>query len=146
MYKVTLQKDNRLINKLFNTREASNDAEALFMSNLLLVLGISYNKKINAEELDVEIKGRPYSQDGQFITIETSSQKKYIFFSYERSGGTRNGYIVSKIPIALRQWYNDSASNKSFEVFLLDVNKEDYQKENYKNVNFLNYSKSQPLI
>ena len=142
MYNVTLQKTNRLVNKLFNTKAASTDSSKLFMSNLISVLSLSYGESIQEADVKVEIKDSPYTQDGQFMTVTKDQTKKYIFFSYERPEDTRNGYIVSKIPIALREWYKDTTHNKQFEVFLLDVNKEDYAKVNYKDVNFMNFSAS----
>lgn len=141
MYRVTLQKTNRLVDKLFNTNVAANDIHQLFMSNLLRVLSISYGRSILKDEVEVNIRGdRYYPQRGQFITVETDAQKKYIFLSYERPENTRNGYIISKIPIALREWYKDTTRNKQFEVFLLDVTKEDYERENYRDVKFMNFS------
>lgn len=143
MYRVTLQKTNRLVNKLFNTKEAASDIRQLFMSNLLRVMSISYGRVIQADEVEVNIRAdRHYPQKGQFVTVETEAQKKYIFFSYERPEDTRNGYIVAKIPIALREWYKDTTREKQFEVFLLDVSKEDYQKEKYSDVDFMNFSAS----
>ena len=80
MYRVTLQKTNRLVNKLFNTNVAANDIQQLFMSNLLRVLSISYGRAIQEDEVEIIIRGdRHYPQRGQFITVETDTQKKYIF-------------------------------------------------------------------
>lgn len=142
MYKVILQRDNRLINKLFNTEKAAPDKNLLFMDNLLKVLRTSFGTTISKKDIDFEIKEKPHPQDGQFIIVNYEGLTKYIFFSYERPEDTRNGYIVSKIPISLRQWYNDESTRKEFEVFLLDVSKDDYKKDNYEKVDFCNYSES----
>ena len=143
MYEVILPQSNRLVNKLFNTKKAANDISMLFMENLLKVLRAAYNNKsIKSSDIRVVIKGKPYVQNGQFIVIHKNNSTKYIFFSYECAKGTRNGYIVSKIPIALRTWYKDDATKKSFDVFILDMTKEDYEKDNYQNVDFCNYTTS----
>ena len=67
MYKVILQQKNRLINKLFNTNKAMQNGNLLFMDNLLKVLSISFDRNITRDEVEIEIKGSPYTQYGQFM-------------------------------------------------------------------------------
>lgn len=128
---ITLPKRNRLINKLFNTIKAADNMDELNKENLEYIVLSSFGK-VNDYIVKIEKKegknGKEVKQDGQYITIETENQKKYIFFSYEYPTDTRNGYIMAKIPIAFRNYYfDDTTKSKSFEMFLLDV---DYKYHN----------------
>ncbi len=124
--KVILPKHNRLINKLFNTDSAGINNKNIIKENLDYVIGKSFGKKCNYEiEIIPELsnKGKEKKQRGQFIIAETENERKYIFFTYEFPSETRNGYLISKIPIAFRNWYNDKTTKKkSLEIFLLDIN------------------------
>jgi len=138
MITVTLPKRNRLLQKVFNTiavHENRDDSLLTHRTDVLDVIltGLGFNSHDK-----IEIKVVPeYNQDGreskeqngQFITIERSSQEKseihYVFFSYEFPNETRNGYIVAKLPISYRIFYADAHENKSFNVFLLCVTPSD---------------------
>lgn len=136
--KVILPTCNRLINKLFNTDNAGKNLKNLLRDNLDYILEKSYGKKC---KYDVELKrnigndGKEKEQQGQYIIVETESEKKYIFFTYEFPNETRNGYLVAKIPIAFRTWYNDTTTKKKcLEIFLLDINKKYKNLEIYENI------------
>lgn len=123
--KVILPTHNRLINKLFNTDKAGDDLEYLLKDNLDYVVKKSIGKSV---EYKVELfrkigkDGKEKEQDGQYIIIESETERKYIFFTYEFPNETRNGYLVAKIPIAFRNWYNDDThKKKELGIFLLDI-------------------------
>lgn len=136
--KVVLPKRNRLINKLFNTIKADEDKKYLLKENLEYVLNkslgeipkytIEIDKKIGKDKKEKE-------QNGQYIILEDDKIKKYIFFSYEFPEETRNGYIISKMPIAFRTYFFDNTKKeKKLELFLLDINKKYKDMEVYKDV------------
>ena len=138
MMKVILPKRNRLINKLFNTINADEHLGDLLKSNLDYVLEQSFGY---ACEYDVEIvkkigsNGRETKQQGQYITVETETEKKYIFFTYEFPDETRNGYLVAKIPIVFRTWYTDpTPKKKKLEIFLLDIDRKYKSLSIYENI------------
>lgn len=123
--KVILPTHNRLINKLFNTDKAGDELEYLLKDNLDYVVKKSIGKSV---EYKVELfrkigkDGKEKEQDGQYIIIESETERKYIFFTYEFPNETRNGYLVAKIPIAFRNWYNDDThKKKELGIFLLDI-------------------------
>ncbi|MBQ8997067.1 MAG: hypothetical protein IJ086_00070 [Clostridium sp.] len=123
-------KANRLINLLFNVQEMidKNDLTIVNDETLTNIIKMSYNKSepyeiIFADDFD----------DGQFITIENHDEVRYICFSYEQPCDTRNGYFLTKIVVPLRKFVNDISNNidnkkRTFELFLLDVEKNIYEK------------------
>ena len=136
--KVILPTRNRLINKLFNTDNAGDDLKYLLKDNLDYVVKKSTGESVKYEvELERKIgkDGREKEQDGQYIIIESEKEKKYIFFTYEFPNETRNGYLVAKIPIAFRNWYNDDTpKKKELGIFLLDIDIRYKSLEIYKNI------------
>lgn len=145
--KVYIGVKNRLLDKLFNSKEACSNRNKFIMSNLLFVLGRSFpmnSESITSDEIELFFENRNL---GQYIIVETPLQKKYIFFSYERPAGTRNGYIVAKLPLALRAYeFDNTRKKKTFEVFLLEVKEEDYLNgqngATYENVNICNFTEA----
>lgn len=136
--KVVLPKHNRLINKLFNTDNAGEHLEFLLKDNLNYVLEKSFGLP-SEYEIELEAKtdnnGKEKKQQGQYIIVETDTEKKYIFFTYEFPDETRNGYLVAKIPIVFRTYHNDTTSKKKkLEIFLLDIEERYKPLEIYKDI------------
>lgn len=136
--KVILPTHNRLINKLFNTDNAGDSCEYLLKDNLDYVVEKSIGKKAEYQVIlskKIGRDGKEKEQDGQYIIIENETEKKYIFFTYEFPNKTRNGYLLAKIPIVLRTWYNDDSSKKKeLEIFLLDIDFQYKDLELYKDI------------
>ena len=69
-------------------------------------------------------ENKELKEDGQYIKIKHIKDEDemihYVLFSYEFPKRTRNGYIVSKLPVSYREYYNDTKA-KSFNVFLLNI-------------------------
>lgn len=144
--KVILPTHNRLINKLFNTDNAGENLEYLLKENLDYVVEKSIGKSVEYQiELSSKIgkDGKAKGQAGQYIIIESETTKKYIFFTYEFPNETRNGYLVAKIPIAFRNWYNDDTpKKKELGIFLLDIDTQYKSLEVYKDIPLDNLSSS----
>lgn len=134
MITVTIPKRNRLLQKVFNTILVHDNQDNSLLTHKKDVLDVILANLGFALNDEVEIKINPeYNQDGreakeqngQFITIEYTKDGKtgihYVFFSYEFPQDTRNGYIIAKLPISYRTFYNDGHDNKSFNIFLLCV-------------------------
>ena len=134
MITVKFPKRNRLLQKVFNTIQVHENHDDSLLTHkedvldvILANLGFTTN-----EEIEIEVSPK-YNQDGreskeqngQFITIKYFKGGEpgihYVFFSYEFPQETRNGYIIAKLPISYRTFYNDNHKNKSFNIFLLCV-------------------------
>lgn len=116
---------NRLTNLLFNTQEAFDKKNNSLINKTTLekIIQLSFGF-IENYEIFIDEK----FENSQFIIIEHNGIKKYILFSYEQPNETRNGYILTKTPVAFRKFVIDTTSNdkKFFEICLLDINKEIY--------------------
>lgn len=135
MIKITFPKRNRLLQKVFNTIEVHEKQDVDLLTHRADVLDIILENLGLDPQNEIEITVAPqYTnggqeskvQDGQFITIEYNvsgtSCIHYVFFSYEYPQDTRNGYIIAKLPISYRTFYNDVVHGiKSFNIFLLCV-------------------------
>ena len=135
--KVILPTKNRLINKLFNTDNAGDNLKDLLKDNLDYVVKKSTGNDKYEIVLSRKIgkSGKEIEQDGQYIVIESETEKKYVFFTYEFPDETRNGYLVAKIPIVFRNWYNDNTpKKKELEIFLLDIDRKYKSLNYYKNI------------
>lgn len=124
-------KTNRLINLLFNVQQAIDNKDLTLINNKTLtnIIKMSYGT-IN-EPYEIEFAND--FNNGQFIVVETANEIKYICFSFEAAGDTRNGYCLTKIVIPLRKFVEDVSANlsdkkRTFELFLLDVEKSIYDK------------------
>ena len=150
MIRVILPKKNRLINKLFNTEEAhnANDINFVLRENLDKVIFSSFGDVVQYDveiHPKVNIKGEEVIQNGQYIEVDNGEEKRIIVFSYELANSTRNGYIISKIPIALRKWYECGIDVCKLQLFLLSVDSDVYDRcknsnEVYRNVNIVNFT------
>lgn len=150
MIKVVLPKKNRLINKLFNTEKAhsENNMDLVLKENLDKVIFASFG---NVVQYEIEIHnkvnsiGEEIKQDGQYIVVYHGGEKRIIVFSYELANSTRNGYIISKIPIALRKWHECGVHVCKLQLFLLSVAPNVYERckntdDVYRNVNIVNFT------
>lgn len=148
--KTTKNKANRLINLLFNVQNMidNNDLSLVNKTTLENIIEKSFGKKetiydIKFDDLD----------NGQYIIIEDDKIRKYIIFSYEKRNGTRNGYILTKVPIIFRNYMKDETTKeKVLEIFLLDVEESVYNKHNgtnnsydYKDLNIENIQGSNTI-
>ena len=148
MITVTFPKRNRLLQKVFNTIKVyeSRDISHLTHKEDVLDVILAYFNFDPNEVLEIKViaelkknsQEEKNEQDGQYITIEYDKDGitgiHYVFFSYEFPNETRNGYIVSKLPISYRTFYADAHENKSFNVFLLCVTPSDDIDKNDGNV------------
>lgn len=129
---IRLGNKNRVTNLLFNSYNCSSDDLSSFnYPTLLKVLKYSFGKEISKDELKISIEDE-FSSNGQFIIVEDDFIKKYIMFSREIYD-TRNGYIISKLPVSYREYTKDDSTNKAYEICLLDVDQETY--DDYKSGN-----------
>lgn len=122
---VKLGTNNRLINLLFNVEEAlhKNDLSLLNRNILDKILRMSFGKEVPPYEIEI----LDDFANSQFFIVENTQIVKYIMFSYEQPKNTRNGYVMTKLPIPFRSFLSDNTTKKkSFEVCLLDVPKEIY--------------------
>lgn len=133
MYIVEILKNNkgsvnRLVQLLTNAKEynSENDFSKINHDVITNIIKLCFND--NNPEYGIRIKTID-ENPGQFITIENETEKKYIQFSCDNE--TRNGYVLSKMVLALRMFVGDKTSKiKSFNVLLLDVAKDVYEKHN----------------
>ena len=119
MIKVYLPINNDNIDIYFNTREGREDITKLNKVALNEVLELSLGRKF--ADYDVIFENR---SKGQYIIIETESEKKWIALSadYTRvpgDGGSTNAYFVQFIPMAIADYFfNQTTKTKSIELFL----------------------------
>lgn len=145
MITVKFPKRNRLLQKVFNTIQVHENHDDTLLTHRTDVLdvildyfGFDSNDDIEIiviPELKKNSRIEKKEQDGQYITIEYNNKDgvtgiHYVFFSYEFPQKTRNGYIVSKLPISYRTYCKDANKNKSFNIFLLCVTLTDDMDEN----------------
>ncbi len=136
MITVTFPKRNRLLQKVFNTVQVHDKQDESLLTHRTDILDVILaNLGLNPQD-EIKIKVVPAfkrnkkevkNQNGQYITIEynvsNSTGIHYVFFSCEFPNATRNGYIVAKLPISYRTYYEDDNENKTFNIFLLNVKK-----------------------
>lgn len=133
---INFPKRNRLLNKVFNTIEVCENGAGclthkqeldLVIERLGIDTNVNYTIKVNPKLNNNKTEAK--RQDGQFITIiegsEPDAKIHYVFFSCESPAYTRNGYIVSKLPVSYRAFCNDTHKDKTFNVFLLSVKDSD---------------------
>lgn len=119
MIKVYLPINNDNIDIYFNTREGREDITKLNKVALNEILELSLGRQF--VDYDVVFENR---SKGQYIIIETESEKKWIALSadYTRvpgDGGSTNAYFVQFIPMAIADYFfNQTTKTKSIELFL----------------------------
>lgn len=136
MIKVTFPKHNRLLQKVFNTIQVHDKKDESLLTHKTDILDVILKHLGLNPQDEIIIKVEPAlkrdkkevnKQNGQYITIEynvgNTTSIHYVFFSYEFSNATRNGYIVAKLPISYRTYLEDNSTNKTFNIFLLNVKK-----------------------
>ena len=123
MIKVYLPINNDNIDIYFNTREASEDLSKLNREELDKILELSLGNHFGEYEIEFENRS-----SGQYIIVETESEKKWIALSadYTRipgDGGSTNAYFVQFIPMTIADYYlNQTEKNKSIELYLKGTN------------------------
>jgi len=76
----------------------------------------SFSKKVDYIKI---YEKRTY---GQYIILETNSEKRYIVFSAKSAKDTRNGFVAAKMTVPFRDWFNNKTTKqKSLALYLLDV-------------------------
>ena len=133
MYKVTIHKRptnevNRLVHLLTNSKEiiSQNDTSVANRDVIENLIKLCFKEEKPNFEIEIETS----DETGQFIIVENDIERKYIQFSCDND--TRNGYIMTKVPLGLRMWADDTTpKKKSFDIVLLDVNNSVY---NYHNI------------
>ena len=123
MIKVYLPINNDNIDIYFNTREGSNDLSKINREELNNILKLSLGKQV--EDYEIVFENR---SNGQYIIVETDSEKKWITLSadYTRvagDGGSTNAYFVQFIPMTIADYYlNQIDKAKSMELYLKGTN------------------------
>ena len=132
MYTVYIYKNksnnvNRLIHLLTNAKEmiSENDTTKINKDVIENIFKLCFNETVSNYEVKIEIA----NEIGQFIVIENDEERKYIQFSCDNE--TRNGYVLTKMVLALRTFIEDaSTKTKTFNVLLLDVDEDVYNDHN----------------
>ena len=122
MIKVYLPVNNDNIDIYFNTREANKDSSKLNREELNKILKLSLGSQFGDYETVFENRSK-----GQYIIVETDSEKKWIALSadYTRTpgdGGSTNAYFVQFIPMTIAEYYlNETNKSKSIELYLKGI-------------------------
>ncbi len=123
MIKVYLPINNNNIDSYFNTKEASRDITKINKAELDKIISLSLGSKFSDYEIAFEKRSH-----GQYIIVETDSEKKWITLSADYTtvpgdGGSNNAYFVEFIPMAIASYYLDKTSKaKSMELYLKGTN------------------------